>query len=197
MQQRAIAMSALSEIARLPARQRQAMIGTALDGRPRAEIARSMGLSEGAVRQLVHRARSTLRSGVTALTPWPLARWFAAVGPDRLPARRSWRPAPAPRPRAGVAIKLGALLASGTFLTGAAVQLQGAPAHRAHPRVATSVDPPRAIAILRSRGPAAAVPVALVPGRSSGPQGAPRGSCSRRAASGTPQNNSGRIRRAR
>jgi RNA polymerase sigma factor (sigma-70 family) len=81
--QRALAMTALSEIARLPARQRQAMIGTALDGRARAEVASSMGLSEGAVRQLVHRARTTLPGAVTALTPWPLARWIAAVGPDR------------------------------------------------------------------------------------------------------------------
>ena len=32
-------MTALSEIGRLPARQRQAMIGTALDGRGRAEVA--------------------------------------------------------------------------------------------------------------------------------------------------------------
>jgi RNA polymerase sigma factor (sigma-70 family) len=93
VQQRAMAMSVLSEIARLPARQRQAMVGTALHGRARAEIASSMGLSEGAVRQLVHRARSTLRSAVTALTPWPLARWIAAMGPDA-PApsgtRSSW-----------------------------------------------------------------------------------------------------------
>jgi RNA polymerase sigma factor (sigma-70 family) len=129
VQQRALAMTALSEIARLPARQRQAMIGTALDGRARAEIASSMGLSEGAVRQLVHRARTTLRSAMTAVTPWPLARWLAAAGPD----------APGPAEVAanagvassgGLALKLGALLASGTFLTGAAVHLQAPSPHR-------------------------------------------------------------------
>ena len=59
VQQRAVAMGALTEMARLPRRQRQAIVGTALDGRPRAEIASTMGLSEGAVRQLVHRARAS------------------------------------------------------------------------------------------------------------------------------------------
>ena len=58
VQQRATAIGALTEMARLPSRQRQAIVGTALDGRPRAEIASAMGLSEGAVRQLVHRARA-------------------------------------------------------------------------------------------------------------------------------------------
>jgi RNA polymerase sigma factor (sigma-70 family) len=111
VQQRALAMSALSEIARLPARQRQAMIGTALDGRPRAEIARSMGLSEGAVRQLVHRARSTLRSGVTAVTPWPLARWVAALGPDA-PGPAELAAGAGAASSGGLALKLGALLAS-------------------------------------------------------------------------------------
>ncbi len=80
VQQRALAMSALAELGRLPKRQRQALVGTALDGRPRAELASSMGLSEGAVRQLVHRARARLRTVVTAVTPWPLVRWLAGGG---------------------------------------------------------------------------------------------------------------------
>lgn len=138
VQQRVLAMSALSELARLPARQRQAMIGTALDGRPRAEIARSMGLSEGAVRQLVHRARTTLRGAVTALTPWPLARWLAALGPGGGGGAELAAGAGAVS-SGGLAVKLGALLASGTLLTGAAVvDLHRAPAHPARVRAGVS-----------------------------------------------------------
>ncbi|HET6871250.1 MAG TPA: sigma-70 family RNA polymerase sigma factor [Solirubrobacteraceae bacterium] len=145
VQQRATAMTALSEIARLPARQRQAMIGTALDGRARAEVANSMGLSEGAVRQLVHRARTTLRSAVTAVTPWPLARWIVAAGPDA-PSPGELAAGAGAASSGGLALKLGALLASGTFLTGAAVHLQARPAHRGDARAATSVHPRPALA---------------------------------------------------
>jgi RNA polymerase sigma factor (sigma-70 family) len=72
--ERALALTALSELGRLPGRQREALVGTALQGRGRSEIASAMGLSEGAVRQLVHRARTALRAAVTVLTPYPLAR---------------------------------------------------------------------------------------------------------------------------
>jgi RNA polymerase sigma factor (sigma-70 family) len=145
VQQRALAISALSEIGRLPARQRQAMVGTALDGRPRAEIATAMGLSEGAVRQLVHRARTTLRGAVTAITPWPLARWIAAAGPDS-PGPAEVAAGAGAASSGGLVLKLGALLASGTFLTGAAVHLQARPAHRGSVRAATSLQGRRAVA---------------------------------------------------
>jgi RNA polymerase sigma factor (sigma-70 family) len=56
----------------LPVRQRRALILRELEGRSHAEIARSLGLSSGAVRQLIHRARSSVRSAVSALTPYPL-----------------------------------------------------------------------------------------------------------------------------
>lgn len=138
VQQRVLAMTALSEIARLPASQRQAMIGTALDGRARAEIARSMGLSEGAVRQLVHRARTTLRGAMTALTPWPLARLISAAGPDA-PGPAELAAGAGAASSGGAALKLGALIASGTLLTGAAVHLQARPSHRGDARAQTSV----------------------------------------------------------
>jgi hypothetical protein len=67
----------MSELGRLPERQRSALVDTALNGRAHADVAVSMGISEHAVRQLVHRARTTLRGAVTAITPWPPARWLA------------------------------------------------------------------------------------------------------------------------
>jgi RNA polymerase sigma factor (sigma-70 family) len=187
VQQRATAMTALSEIARLPARQRQAMIGTALDGRARAELASSMGLSEGAVRQLVHRARVTLRSAVTALTPWPLARWIAAAGPDA-PGPGELAAGAGAASSGGVAIKLGALLASGTFLTGAAVHLQARPAHRGDARAATAVHARRAVAAAHPVELASVTPPLLAgagsPGVGSGrpPSASPARSVSRSAS---------------
>jgi RNA polymerase sigma factor (sigma-70 family) len=142
VQQRAVAIGALTEMARLPSRQRQAMVATALDGRPRAEIASAMGLSDGAVRQLVHRARAQLRTVVSAVTPWPVARWFAGGRPGSGSAAEMLAGAGAGAASSGgVALKLGALLASGTIATGAAVvDIHGAGSrpHRANARAAVS-----------------------------------------------------------
>jgi RNA polymerase sigma factor (sigma-70 family) len=62
----------IAAIGDLPSRQRRALILRELEGRSHAEIARSLGLSSGAVRQLIHRARSSVRSAVSVLTPYPL-----------------------------------------------------------------------------------------------------------------------------
>jgi RNA polymerase sigma factor (sigma-70 family) len=167
VQQRALAIGALSEIGRLPARQRQAMIGTALDGRPRAEIATSMGLSEGAVRQLVHRARTALRSAVTALTPWPLARWIATAGPDA-PGPAELAAGAGAASSGGLALKLGALLASGTFLTGAAVHLQARPPDRGSERAVTSVHGRREVARAQPVAVASVAPALLAGAGSAG-----------------------------
>ena len=139
--QRAMAVTALSELGRLPRRQRDALVGTALHGRGRAELAMSMGLSEGAVRQLVHRARMAMRTAVTALIPYPLARWFAAArstaesAPDG-PLGAAAATAGAAS-AAGVAVKLGALVASGVLATGLVVTQVGPPhPHRHAPAAA-------------------------------------------------------------
>src|SRR6478736_5768690 len=81
VERRAMAMTAVSELARLPQRQRDALLAVSVGGRRGADVAGSMGLSEGALRQLVHRARTTLRGAVTVVTPWPLARWLAPMSP--------------------------------------------------------------------------------------------------------------------
>ncbi len=67
----------VSEVNKLPDRQRAALVQTALEGRSRQEIAVGLGLSESAVRQLVHRGRSTVRAACTALTPGPMLAWAA------------------------------------------------------------------------------------------------------------------------
>jgi RNA polymerase sigma factor (sigma-70 family) len=62
----------LANVARLPEAQRVALVRSVLDGVSQQEIAVQLGTSEGGVRQLLYRARHTLRAAATAVTPWPL-----------------------------------------------------------------------------------------------------------------------------
>ncbi|MCW2953588.1 MAG: polymerase, sigma-24 subunit, subfamily, partial [Conexibacter sp.] len=67
----------LAELVALPAMQREALLRTAVEGRSHEDVAAALGLSEGALRGLVYRARATLRGALTAVTPAPLAAWAA------------------------------------------------------------------------------------------------------------------------
>ena len=53
----------------LPERQRDAIVLRELEGRSYEEIASELGVTGGSVRQLLNRARNTLRAGATAVTP--------------------------------------------------------------------------------------------------------------------------------
>lgn len=57
----------LGAVSTLPSRQRDALLLRELEGRSYDEIATSLGVSGGAVRQLLNRARNTLRAGMTSL----------------------------------------------------------------------------------------------------------------------------------
>ncbi len=56
----------------LPERQRAALVLRELEGRSHEEIAESLGVTSGAARQHLMRARVALRGAVTAITPYPL-----------------------------------------------------------------------------------------------------------------------------
>lgn len=62
----------LTIINSLPARQREALVRRELAGASYDDIAGQMGTSSSAVRQLLLRARETLRSSAAALVPWGL-----------------------------------------------------------------------------------------------------------------------------
>ena len=81
LERRRVMRETLTGVAGLPANQREALLRTAA-GHSRAEIARELDVSEGAVRQLVHRARTALRAAATVLTPLPFASWAAAMGTE-------------------------------------------------------------------------------------------------------------------
>ena len=62
----------------LPERQRSAILLRELEGRSYDEIALALGVTDGAVRQLLNRARTSLRSAAAAVTPMPLLTRLAA-----------------------------------------------------------------------------------------------------------------------
>jgi RNA polymerase sigma factor (sigma-70 family) len=71
---------ALAGLAALPETQREALLLTAVQGHSHEQVAAAMGLSGGAVRGLIYRARATLRTAATAFTPPQIALWAAQAG---------------------------------------------------------------------------------------------------------------------
>jgi RNA polymerase sigma factor (sigma-70 family) len=61
--------SVLASVQELPPRQRDALVLRELEGRSYEEISAALGVGGGAVRQLLNRARTTLRTAATAVTP--------------------------------------------------------------------------------------------------------------------------------
>jgi RNA polymerase sigma factor (sigma-70 family) len=62
----------------LPERQRSAILLREMEGRSYEEIATALGVSDGAVRQLLSRARNSLRAAAAAVVPMPLVERVAA-----------------------------------------------------------------------------------------------------------------------
>ncbi len=127
----------LSALDALPARQREALVGSTVQGLSRAELATTLGVSEGAVRQLVHRARSAVRTAITSLTPYPVVRWLtgpagsAPAGPPEVMIASGAAGA------GGVVAKLGIVAAAGAIAaSGLAAGHHGSPRHMHAPRPA-------------------------------------------------------------
>jgi RNA polymerase sigma factor (sigma-70 family) len=72
MERRQHVREVLRAVQALPERQRDAIVLRELEGRSYDEIAGELGVTGGAVRQLLNRARNSLRAGVTAVTPTPI-----------------------------------------------------------------------------------------------------------------------------
>ena len=107
---------ALHGIEALPDRQRAALVAIAVADRPHADVARELGMSDGALRQLLLRARTALRAAATALTPYPLMSWLAG-GQEATAARVAEVAVGAGG--AGVALKTSAaVLAAGAVVAG-------------------------------------------------------------------------------
>jgi RNA polymerase sigma factor (sigma-70 family) len=162
---------ALHGIADLPSRQRTALLAVAVQGRSHTEVAAELGLSDGALRQLVHRARTRLRAVATILTPPPVAAAAAAshaLGADQVAEIATGAGGAG---LAAVSLKTGAvLLTAGALVAGAprvAHEVSGhpRPAAAAQPKAATPA-PPATTASAPSGAGRAGVP-AYVSSRSS------------------------------
>lgn len=71
----------LAAVRTLPPRQRDAIVLRELEGRSHDEIAAALGLSRGAARQLIARARSAVRKAAAAVIPvWLPERLYGAPG---------------------------------------------------------------------------------------------------------------------
>jgi len=116
IEQREDLRAALHGIEALPERQRAALVAIAVADRPHADVARELGMSDGALRQLLLRARTTLRAAATALTPYPLMSWLAG-GQEATAARVAEVAVGAGG--AGIGLKAGvAALAAGAVVAG-------------------------------------------------------------------------------
>jgi hypothetical protein len=132
------AREALTALAGLPDPQRRALELTALGDSSGRDAAAALGVSEGGLRKLVHRARASLRSGMAALTPQPLISW--SLGGSGSPIAAHATELGAGAGLGAAAIKIGATVAVTASLVGGASQvLSGAHRHRAqtHAHAAT------------------------------------------------------------
>ncbi len=165
-----VVREALAEVAALPPLQREVIVRTAVGGHSHEQVASDLGLSDGAVRGLLYRARTTLRTATTALTPPQLLLWLAgradqgSGAPERL---SEFAAGGGTLGMGGLLLKGGvAAITAGTLITGAAVvQLQGG-GHRHHGH-------PGALAVPRSDASTTAggAAVAAVPSASPGSGG--------------------------
>ena len=79
----------VTAIEALPARQRHAILLRELEGRTHEEIAAELDTAEGAVRQLIHRARAALREAATAVTPFDVVARLATRSGHGSPTGRT------------------------------------------------------------------------------------------------------------
>jgi RNA polymerase sigma factor (sigma-70 family) len=83
VEQRAELEQTVSAMNELPERQRSALVMREFEGRSYAEIGLALGANDGAVRQLLNRARGALRTAATVVMPPPLvARLATSAPPD-------------------------------------------------------------------------------------------------------------------
>ena len=122
----------LAAVRELPERQRDALVLRALEGRSYEEIAVELGVTGGAVRQLLNRARNSLRSGLGALVPHGVLLRLAAASGDGTAIDRTLQAGAGAGGVAGVA-KLGtAIVVAGAVVGGAAHGIGGGTAPRRH-----------------------------------------------------------------
>jgi RNA polymerase sigma factor (sigma-70 family) len=118
----------LTRVKGLPRAQREALLKRELEGRSHAEIASMLGVTPGAVRGLIFRARSSLRDGAGLLIPMPALRALLEAGPMQVESAGAGVGGAAAGLTAGggggVAIKAGAALLVAGLAVGPGIALR-------------------------------------------------------------------------
>ena len=180
-ERRTVVRETLASVAALPDRQREALLAVVMHERPREQVAVELGLTDNALRQLLFRARASLRAAASAVTPVPVLTWMlrGGLGPG------AGAGAVAAGSTAGHVAATGtAVLIAGALAVGGPVALDDdspvhAPAaesrvvapHTDHVGVATTARAlPRAVAIHVAAAPGAATPKATAAPSASSPR---------------------------
>lgn len=117
LEQRIELKTALAGIAELPDLQRQALLQTVVLGHSQRRVAAHLGVSEPAVRGLVYRARTALRSALGAISPLPLVAWLVRITRKVPPSDSAIAGGPGGVAITGALAKTGAImLATGTLI---------------------------------------------------------------------------------
>jgi RNA polymerase sigma factor (sigma-70 family) len=105
----------------LPRAQRDAVLLQAFEGASHEEVATALGISQGAARQQLYRARSTLRTAVSSLTPMPLlTKLMVATGGGA--SAVGWTEVATGSGIGAVTLKLGAGLAATAAIAGGGIE---------------------------------------------------------------------------
>ena len=123
IEHRLAAQAALTDVAALPPMQREALLMSAVDGRSHEEVASALGVSQGAVRGLLYRARSALRDAAAAIVPPPLVAW-ALGGASRMAptaTRLAELSGPAGGDMGGAVLKCAAVCVTAALAAGAVI----------------------------------------------------------------------------
>jgi RNA polymerase sigma factor (sigma-70 family) len=174
----------LSDVTALPQMQREAILRTAIDGHSHEEIASALGVTHGAVRGLLYRARATLRDAAAAVAPQPLLLWASGLLGRMSPTagRLAELSAPAGSADLGGALAKGAALAATAAVLAVGTGIVPLPRHLAHRS--------KAAVLALGISPATAEAQASEPSGTPGPAGPLRGATSQ-AGSPTSQGRRG------
>jgi RNA polymerase sigma factor (sigma-70 family) len=137
---------ALVALAQLPVDQRTALVSSAVHGRSGHEIARSMGIDDASVRQLVHRARASVRAAAAACVLPPVLFVRRLRGAAQSIRRLALTAGPTQADTTTKLLKAGVAALAVAATSGGALEI-AKPSHHA---------PQRASAVLGARAPSSA-----------------------------------------
>ena len=140
-ERRVAVRQALSDVAELPDMQREAILLTAIHGRSHEEIASALGVTHGAVRGLLYRARATLRDAAAAVVPQPALLWASGLLSRISPTagRLADLSAPGGNSDLGGMLAKGAALAATAAMLGVGSGVVPLPRHLAHRSKAAAI----------------------------------------------------------